>query len=207
LSLAEELLNNAQSTLGGDLSIRQAIEDLQLAKSQRRLEIARLRAAHDPHPKAQSCVGRLEAEHLRLEIDIFHVRCERFPTDVSLRLELARRLKRVGNYSGAIQRLEEATLGRTASEGSAPLMAAAFIELGECWQHLRQFPKAMGFYRRAIDAADPTTDDAKLANYRAGVLAAAMNDREQARLHLAAVVAADPAFKDARERLDKLNST
>jgi hypothetical protein len=34
-----------------------------------------------------------------------------------------------------------------------------------------------------------------------------MNDREGAQSHLAAVVAADPDFKDARERLDKLNST
>ena len=34
------------------------------------------------------------------------------------------------------------------------LRPSVLIELGECWQHLRQFDKALGFYTQAIAAAD-----------------------------------------------------
>ena len=100
-----------------------------------------------PASQAQSLVARLEAEHNRLEIDILHLRCERCRTIGALRLELARRLKRAGNFSGAIQRLEEA---RSFAAGEP----AVLIELGECWQHLRQFAKALDFYRPGHRAAE-----------------------------------------------------
>jgi tetratricopeptide (TPR) repeat protein len=236
---AQDKLLEAQSASGGDLTILQEREELQLARSRHRLQIARRRAVADSHPLAQLLVGRLETEHNRLEIDVLHVRCERLPNDKQARLELARRLKRAGNYSGAIQRLEEClTRGplapqagtsaiskdteaeravAVASESACPAalpargasgpQAEVLVELGESWQHLRQFAKALEYYREAIAGADPASDAMKVAHYRAGVLAAAMNDQDSAQTHLAAVVAADPAFKDARERLDKLNST
>src|SRR5262249_4235394 len=161
-----------------------------------RLDIARIRAAHDPHPQAQSLVARLAADHARLEIEILHLRCERLPQDWQLRVELARKQKLAGNFSGAIQRLEEAEKLQ-ADEPSV------LIELGECWQHLRQFPKAHEFYRRAISAAgespnatDPNQSEvAKLAGYRAGVLAHAMGKTDEARSYFMALVAADPGFK------------
>ena len=116
---------------------------------------------------------------------------------------MARRLKRAGNYSGAIQRLEEA-LKLAANE------PAALLELGENWQHLRQFAKALDFYQQAIDQAGAAADcDIRLLNlarYRAAVLATALGQRGCCPRHLAAIVAVDPAFKDARERLDKLRS-
>jgi tetratricopeptide (TPR) repeat protein len=193
---ADHYLTRAQHAAGGDLQILALREDLRLAHSQQRLEMARLRAASDPHPKAQALVGRMEQEHNRLEIDILHVRSERHPDDLSLRLEVARRLKKAGNYSGAIQRLEEAL-------ADASLAAEANLELGECWQHLRQFPKALAYYRKSVEGCGgeepPVT-----ALYRIGVLAAAMNEPAEARAALTRLLAIDPQYKDARERLDKL---
>jgi tetratricopeptide (TPR) repeat protein len=150
----------------------------------------------------------MEQEHNRLEIDIFHLRSERHPHDQRLKFELARRLKRAGNYSGAIQRLEEAL--------SDPLLAAEVnLELGECWQHLRQFGKALGYYRSAVELAGngsggsrPPLADSRTTLltplYRIGVLAAAMNEPAEARAALTRLLVIEPAYKDARERLDKL---
>jgi len=214
---AEELLQRAQSAGGGDFRIHTAREELQLARSAHRVVIAKRRAAADPNPKAQSLVARLEQEHNRLEIDIFHVRSERHPSDRSLRLELARRLKKAGNYSGAIQRLEEARKDER-------LAADVSLELGECWQHLRQFGKALECYREATQcgptvpvgqalSTDVNRHDLSDGNhqttlagalYRIGVLAAAMNRPDEAKAALSRLVAIDAGYKDARQRLDKL---
>jgi tetratricopeptide (TPR) repeat protein len=199
---ADRVLADVQSAAGGDLRVLEERENLQLARSEHRLAIARQRAASDLHPKAESLVARLEDEHHRLEIDIFNLRAERLPRDWSMRLELARRLKRSGNFSGAVQRLAEALALRRDEP-------KVLIEMGECWQHLRQFVRALEFYEKAKTAAEmmePGGEAYKLASYRAAVLAAAMGQREFAREHFRMVVSADAHFKDARQRLDKLEA-
>ena len=203
LTQSEELLRRSLAAAGGDLRLHEALEKLQLGRSEQRIAIAERRAAHDEHPQAQSLVQRLAAEHNRLQIDIFHVRSERYPGDLSLRLELARRLKRAGNFSGAIQRLEEA-------RADERLAGEALVELGECWQHLRQYEKALDYYRRAIETDErlsvTSTTPRPLvgALYRIGVLAAAMNQPAEAKAALARLAAIEPDYKDARQRLDNL---
>ena len=195
--LAEKILQDAQSAAGSDLRVFEAREELQLARSRHRLAIARRRAESDTHPRAKELVAELEAEHSRHEIEILNVRCERLPGELALRLELARRLKQAGNYSGAIQRLEEV-------RHDPQLAPAALIELGECWQHLRQFAKALDFYREAAESALTADESLKLALYRTGVLAAALQRSAEARQTFEKLLAIDPAFKDARQRLDNL---
>ena len=196
---ADHALAEANAAAGEDLAIRHQREDLRLLHAQQQVAMARRRAASDPHPKAQVLAAQFEAEKLRQEIEILHLRCERLPGDMSLRLELARKLKQAGNFSGAIQRLEEA-------KGSSALADEVLLELGECWQHLRQFEKALGFYRQAIAAAEKMQEPRPmaLAFYRVGVLAAAMGRIGEAREVLTRLIAIDPAYKDARERLDNL---
>jgi tetratricopeptide (TPR) repeat protein len=198
---ADDRLAAAHSAAGEDLAIREQREDLRLARGEQQVSMARRRAASDPHPMAQALVLHLEAEQLRQEIEILNLRCERLPGNIRLRLELARKLKQAGNFSGAIQRLEEAR--------SDPALAAeVLLELGECWQHLRQFEKAMGFYRQSISSAEERREPRPLvaALYRVAVLAAAMNQRVEARQALERLMAIEPGYKDARERLDKLRA-
>lgn len=199
---AEQILGRAQSAAGGNLRVLEARERLQLARSEHRLAIARRRARSDPHPRTQALVGRIEQEHNRLEIDIFHVRSERHSGDLSLRLELARRLQKGGNYSGAVQRLAEV-------RADPSLAPAATLLLGECWQRLRQFGQALDHYREAVALAEvqapPEDTTLTAACYRRGVLATAMNLPAEAREAFHRLLAIDPEYKDARERLDKLD--
>lgn len=202
---AERFYAQAQSALGGDLALLEVREDLRLAKSQARCEVARRRATHDSHPRAQSLVLRLEEEHLRLQIEIYNVRAERLPDDWLVRLELGKRLKAAGNFSGAVQRLEEA-LQRN------PHHPALLVELGECWQHLRQFAKALTYYEQAAGDHEWTTDTStehdarRLAHYRAGVLASALGQLSSARSHFQALAACVPPFRDVPARLQELNA-
>jgi tetratricopeptide (TPR) repeat protein len=196
---ADKALAEASASAGEDLAIRRQREDLRLLHAGQQVAMAKLRAASDPHPRARALAAQFEAEQLRQEIEILHLRCERLAGDMSLRLELARKLKQAGNFSGAIQRLEEA-------QGNAALAAEALLELGECWQQLRQFEKALDYYRQAIAAGEIPQEPRPmaLALYRQGVLAAAMGKIAEAREALSRLVAIDPAYKDARERLDNL---
>jgi tetratricopeptide (TPR) repeat protein len=196
---ADRLLAEAGAAKGENLTTRREREDLRLSRAEQQVAIARRRAASDPHPKAQSIVSRLEVELRSQQIEVLHLRCERLPGDMHLRLELARKLKQAGNYSGAIQRLEEA-------RSDPGLAAEVLLELGECWQHLRQFEKALDFYRQAVAVANeqPEPRLLALALYRVGVLAAAMGKNGEARQALAKLVAIEPGYKDARERLDKV---
>ena len=205
-STAEKYFDQAQAASGSSLALTEERVQLRLARSQSRIEIARRRVAHDAHPKAQSLVGRFEAEHLRLETEILHLRSERLPGDWKIRVELARRLKLAGNHSGAIQRLEEANRLQ-------PEEPEILVELGECWQHLRQFVKALDYYHqavgRAVGEAETRTasESLVLARYRAGVLLAAMGRPDEAVAHFSAVVATDLSYKDAQQRLDKLRAS
>jgi tetratricopeptide (TPR) repeat protein len=195
---AEACLAKAQSALGGDLSVLAMREDLRIRHAEQRVQIARRRAVSDQHPKAQRLVQRLADEQTRLEIEILNARAERLPGDAGIRIDLARRLKQAGNFSGAVQRLEEALRLK-------PDEPAALVELGECWQHLRQFAKALELYERATANAQNSAEAmGKLAHYRAGVLAAVLGQTDAARDHFRLVHAADPGYKDAGERLDKL---
>lgn len=202
---AQRELADAQAAGGPLLALLERREELQIEQAEQRWLAASRRAAADPHPQAQALAGRMAAERDRVWIEVLHVRCERLPGDWRLRLRLAERLKDSGNFSGAIQRLDEAWRLQ-------PDAAPVLVMLGECWQHLRQFAKALEFYRQAIPAAinaqghDPVApdDDLKLAYYRAGVLEAALNQPAAAREHFTLVLALDRYFRDARERLDKL---
>lgn len=198
---AEAAAAKALSLSGGDLFVREQVEGISLARLKNNVAIARRLVEHDPSPAHQQTLRRWEEELGRLELATLHARSERFPQDAGLKLEVAIRLKRAGNYSGAIQRLEEIATDHS-------LRPSVLIELGECWQHLRQFDKAQGLYTQAITAAEEhnQADPLHLALYRAGSLAAAMQRTAEAKVWLARLVTLAPDFKDAAQRLRQLDT-
>jgi tetratricopeptide (TPR) repeat protein len=198
---AEAAAAKALSLSGGDLFVREQVEGISLARLKNNVAIARRLVEHDPSPAHQQTLRRWEEELGRLELATLHARSERFPQDAGLKLEVAIRLKRAGNYSGAIQRLEEIATDHS-------LRPSVLIELGECWQHLRQFDKAQGLYTQAITAAGEhnQADPLHLALYRAASLAAAMRRTADAKSWLARLVTLAPDFKDAAQRLRQLDT-
>jgi tetratricopeptide (TPR) repeat protein len=198
---ARELLTQASAVGGGDLRVRDAWETLSLAQSEQRLKWAQEAAEKDPTESALQLVAQLTGEHKHLAMGIAHSRSERFPNDGAVKLDLVRRLKRGGNFSGAVQRLEELRKIRGFEK-------AALVELGECWQHLRQFEKGLKYYREAIKLPDgpQSSEFGPLALYRGAVLAEAMGGCDEALAWLEQLVATDTNYKDAGERLDKLRA-
>lgn len=184
---------------GGDLKIRERLEDYQIRRRVRQYEIAEQRAKASGDEEAQQLARRMKSELNRVELEVFAARCERSPGNEALQYELGLRLKRAGKFDEAVQSLQQAL-------NYAPKKGAAYLELGECFQYLKQYRLAMTNYDQAIAAADEKDLELrKLALYRAGVLATGLRDWDTAEKWLTELVSLDARYKDVTERLDKLN--
>ncbi len=195
---AEKVLATAIEANGVSLQLESQYEDAQIRTSKAKVAIAEQRYASSKTDEAKELVSKLRSDLNRLELEIYQKRCQRFPDRLRLRYDLALRLRRSGNYMEAIKSYDEARKEPTCA-------VAATLEMGECWQQLKQYSKAMKCYEATIQASgDLDGDRRKLALYRGAVLAAALKQTDQAKKWFEAVLALDPAFKDASARLDKL---
>ena len=146
----------------------------------------------------RSAVERLRSATLKHEIEVYSSRVARYPENIAWKHELASRLKAAGNYAEAIKHFQEVVQ-------DARRKGPVALELGECFQKIRQFSLAMRSYQTAVESlTDREADLRKRALYRAGVLATAMDDVDSARKYLSALAELDFGYRDVAERLDKL---
>ncbi|MFM8414995.1 MAG: tetratricopeptide repeat protein [Planctomycetota bacterium] len=198
---AEKLLARALAASGNELKVREHVEDRQLRWARSKVMIAEQRLAAADTPENHELVDKLKRAQLRQEIDIFAARCSRYPENLTWKYELALRLKSAGKFPEAIRYFQEA-LKDTRRKGVISL------ELGECFQSIKQYPLAMQNYEAAVEAlTDRELELRKRALYRAGVLAAGLKDIDAAQKHLSAVAGLDYGYRDVAQRLDKLRST
>ena len=197
---AEKLLTRALAASGNELKVREHVEDRQLRWAKSKVMIAEQRLAASDTPEHPETVDKLKRAQLRQELEIFGTRCSRYPENLTWKYELALRLKAAGKFPEAIRHFQEA-LKDVRRKG------AISLELGECFQSIKQYPLAMQNYEAAVEVlTDRELELRKRALYRAGVLAAGLKDRDAAQKHLSAVAGLDYAYRDVAERLDKLRS-
>jgi tetratricopeptide (TPR) repeat protein len=195
LADAERVLQKGLAASGNDLQIRERLEELQVVRVKQQLAVAERRLQAERTEAAKTLVQQLKENLNRLELDLYGQRAQRYPAEGKWKLELAIRLKRSGNFSEALKWLEE-----VAAEDQQA--AAIKLETGECWQHLKQYPKALGAYQEACELAAQAGDaeKLKLALYRGGVLGKAMSDPAGSAM-LSRLVDLDPTYRDAAQRL------
>lgn len=194
---AQQVLNQAMSQLGNDIRLRQRGEQLLLDQVIFEIGVARQRLEEQPNAENKQLVERLCRELNRREIDFFATRSARYPEQPSLKLELGLRLKNAGIFAEAISEFTELL-------DDPDLGPVAAMETGECWQSLRQFDRALEFYRQAIEATSGTDETYKRSRYRAAILLEAMGKRQQAQQLFSELLQVDRDYKDAAERLDKI---
>ncbi len=208
LHLAERRTYEAQRTLtralevSRDVQIVERLEDVHMLRAREQLKLAEDQATELKTREAGDLVEKARQECYQLELDVFRNRCFRHPEDKRLKYQLGLRLKQIGDLRDALESLQ-------AGLEFPELRATASLEIGEILQRHHQFPKALQCYRQAAqlaagDAGSDIPDLRKRALYRAGVLATAMTLTDTARQYLAELVKMDPAYRDARTRLDKL---
>jgi len=195
---AQQLLAKALSASGNDLKVREHVEDRQLRWMRNRLHIAEKRLTEEDNPDNRAAVERLRAAQLKQEIEVYSARSARYPENIGWKYELAMRLKAAGNHAEAIRHFQDVLL-------DARRKGAVSLELGECFQKIRQYPLAMRSYQTAVESlTDRELDLRKRALYRAGVLAAGLDDPDAARKYLSTLAELDFGYRDVAQRLDKL---
>jgi len=196
---AERVLQEALAVSGNDLKVREHMEDRQLRWGRHKVLIAEKRLADNDTPENRATVERLRANQIKSEIDVYKARCDRYPENLTWKYELAMRLKASGNYTEAIRQFQE-SMKDTRRRG------AVSLELGECFQKIKQYPLAMQNYQAAVDAlTDRELELRKRALYRAGVLAAGLDDVDSAKKYLSILAGLDFGYRDVAQRLDKLS--
>jgi tetratricopeptide (TPR) repeat protein len=196
---ATEILTRALAVSGGgDLTIRERLEDAHMRRAQQQVAIAERRSEQEKTEEAAELARRMVAQANQAELEVFAARSARNPGNTVLQYELGLRCKRVGKYREAIQAFQ-------AARDDARNRAMVQLHLGESFQHIRQFPLALSSYEAAIEAADQMQlETQKMALYRAGVLAADLKDLARAEKHLTRLAAIDFGYRDVADRLDKL---
>ena len=199
LSKCEEMLTKAIEVAGpGDLILREKLEDFQITRATRQVEIAEHRAAQEQTEEAANLVKKMRLELNRLELNIYANRCERAPTNEWHRFELGVRLKRAGKFKEAIENLQKCQ-----SEGKRK--ASVYLELGECFQCINVHKLSMDNYEKSIELSrDKDLDTLKKSLYRAGKLATGLKHYKAAENFLTELAGLDFGYRDVAERLDKL---
>lgn len=197
---AERVLTAALAASGNELKILEHVEDRHLRWSRHKVMLAEKRLESHDTPQAREAIERLQAAQLRRGIEIYAARAARYPENMIWKYELAMRLKSAGNHSEAIRHFQE-VLQDPRRKG------AVALELGECFQKIKQYELAMRNYQTAVDQlTDREADLRKRALYRAGVLASGLGDADAARKHLSTLAGLDFAYRDVAARLDKLGT-
>jgi len=196
---SEAVLTQALGVAGGDVAIRERLEDTQLHRARQQLAVAEKRAQQEKTDEVVKLAKTMKAELNRLELEVYRSRTERYPTSEGLKFELAVRLKRAGQFNEAIQSFQDAR-GDTKRQGTVHL------ELGECFQHIKQYKLALSNYEAATRTIpERDVELRKLALYRAGYLALGMKDVDAAERHLTELASIDFGYKDVPALLDKVS--
>lgn len=196
---ASEILTRALAASGGgDLNIRERLEDAHLRRAQHQVAVAQRRAEQDKTEEATELAKRMASQANQAELEVYAARAGRNPGNSLLQYELGLRCKKAGKFKEAIQAFQ-------AARDETRHKALVQLHLGESFQYIRQFKLALSSYEAALQATDNMQPDTKkLALYRAGVLAAELDDRERAEKYLTQLAAIDFGYRDVAERLDKL---
>ena len=197
---AETVLSDALAASGNDLKVREHLEDRQIRWAKQRVMLAEKQLQNTDSEDNKETVARLKTALLKQEIDVFAARVERYPDNVSWKYELAMRLKTAGSPAEAIKFFQQVQI-------DSRRRGAVALELGECFQKIKQYPLALRNYQTAVESlGDREVELRKRALYRAGVLAAAMKDTDAALKFLSNLAEIDFGYRDVAERLKKLNA-
>jgi hypothetical protein len=144
---AAAVLARAEALSGHSLAIREAREDLPLARIGFEIE-ALAGLEKSGNALAARARGSLRQKLARMELDLAGVRAARYPADWALRLALVEQLIRTGNYFEALRRLRESPAAVGVERARALRLVA------ETQQRLRRFEEAIAAYRELLASGE-----------------------------------------------------
>ncbi len=185
---------------GGDMGVRERLEDVQLTRVRNQVSVAERRTSTEQTEEAADLARRMRNHANQVELEVYAARSDRDPKNAMLKLELGVRLKRAGKFKEAIPALQAA---RPLESRRAQIL----LDLGECFHRIEQYKLALSNYEESANlSAEAGGETHKLALYRAGVLATGLRELDLAERYLTALAGLDFGYKDVSERLDKITA-
>lgn len=202
LDEAAEMLETALQISGGDATIREQLEDVELDRMRHNHELAKeaFRANPKDETAKRNAVG-LGKEILLREIEVLSKRVERYPKDAKLKFELAQRHMQSQAFAKAIPLLQQAA-------ADSRIECEVLVKLGDCFHREKKPALALRQFEKAKDIVNvhEKPDLFKAIHYALGVLNQAAGNKEKAELHFQEVLGVDYEYRDTLKRLEDLQS-
>jgi tetratricopeptide (TPR) repeat protein len=194
---AKQMLEKSVEITGGDASLRELVEDVELEILEHNLRLARENAGDDEAAGAK--VKELAREHLLRETEILRGRVDRYSSDLKLKFRLGECFMRDKKYASAIPLLQQSTQ-------DTRLEVKALTNLGKCFMQEKKYPLARRQFEKAVPKlnAHEQVDSFKDVHYWLGRLCEAASDHESAENHYGEVLAVDYEYRDCLNRLESL---
>lgn len=203
LEQAEEQLKQALQISGGDVNIRELVEDVQIALMAKAHTITKelLKQKPDDAELKQRAVD-MATELLKREIEMLATRVERYPQDMRLKYELGCRYMKVAKWSLAIPLFQQ-------SRGDPRVKAESLINLGKSFNYDKKPALAIRQFEAAMPEVkfEEKPEVFKDLYYSAGRLYQELKNAKAAEECYQKVLEVDYSYRDTVTRLDGLQST
>ena len=193
-------MTKAVELSGGDINLREQLEDLELLRMRQNADTAADQsraAAENEKLKAQAVA--LKGEFYKRELAVFSSRAERYPKNLRLKFELAQRLMKFKKWDQAIPLLQQSTADTRLEPEARTLLGECFLNDGKKPLATRQFEMALPLVNQ-----HDQPDLYLKCHYVLGRLAEEKGDADAANNHYGEVLSLDYNYRDARARLEKM---
>jgi len=200
LEKASQTLKKALEVSGGDIKIREQMENVDLDLMRRAVGLSKQEAIDDPSDTAaKRKYLEHKAELLHREIEIFSARAERYPQDMALKFELGLRFMQEKRHKEAIPLFQK-------SRGDQRRKVESLLNLGKCFIADKQFMLARRQFETALPECKPDDNQDMFLemNYYAGRVCEELKDKDSAIKYYQTVLEYDYDYKDNRDRLTQL---
>lgn len=186
--------------VSGDPNVRELMEDCELDYLRGNVAKAKELATRNADDEnARRNVSALGGELLNREIEVLSARVERYPSNLNVKYELARRFMKVKKWANAIKLLQPAS-------ADVRLKAEVLLNLGKCFLQENKKPLALRNLENAIPEINQhdRPDLYCEVHYLVGYVYEDSGNRNKAEHHYTEVLQVDYDFRDARDRLERI---
>jgi tetratricopeptide (TPR) repeat protein len=194
-----DTLQKALEVSKNEPSVREQLEDAELLLKKAELDDVKEQASKTGDAALRTRAAELSKAFRDRRIEILTARVERYQANLNIKYDLAELLMQLQKWSQAIPLLQK-------SAQDPRLKAKSFVALGKCFVYDKKLQLAKGQFERAVPDLniDAEPDTFKECHYLLARVCEELGDFPAAEKHYGEVLVVDYEYKDARERLEKL---
>ena len=198
LEKAVDVLGKAHKVSGGDPEVADRWNDTQVQLLRQKVLLKEKEVGDNPTEEQKQELQSLRQEFHTKDVEVRKGRCERYPSNLSYRYDLAVRYQAIGMHNEAIAEFQKA-------RSDPKRVGHCMLALGQCFQQIKQYRLAMSHYEEAVrEIPDGDSEHKKQALYLTAKLAFGMKDYDAAENYATTLGAIDFSYKDVPALLDKI---